>query len=154
MFSTSNYRKAKQPGLQSCAGADGTLKNGGWPIALGGLLGAQSWITAERAKGGAPIVVIPGNNQVANFTFLREQVLVPNANYRSPEQPGIPADTREGQAQRQILRFWYEMGALKADAIGLSAEDFVRSLRDPREERGAGERDRCLLYTSPSPRDS
>jgi hypothetical protein len=104
------------------------------------LLGARSWIAAERAKGGSPLVVIPGNNQAANFTFLREQVLLPNANYLSLQQP--PGLSREAQAQRQILRFWYEMGALQADAIGLSAEDFVRSLRDPREERGAGVRDR------------
>jgi hypothetical protein len=112
-----------------------------WPIAMGGLLGARTWLRTQAKvesdfalRSNSDLIVLTGNNQVANFTFLDEKVLL---GYAIPTNfdPLADADTpRDAQIQLRFWRYWQEMANLKADAIGLSSEDFLRSLRDPREE--------------------
>ena len=124
---------AKQPGVQPCATPAGTLPpTTQFPMTMGGLLGGRRLIDATRASAPTPLVLVTGNNQVANFAFLNRQVLSSNEKGQANLTPTSNAD-RLGQTQARFSRFWRYMDDLNADAIGMGAEDFVRSLRDPRE---------------------
>jgi hypothetical protein len=134
---------ARQDGVQGCAEKDGTFnreadkqrkehKEPQWPVTLGGLLGGKAWVERERKATNA-VVVVTGNNQVANFTFLDEASLLNPPTGPVKKEELQPDAERTVQTGARFRRFWQEMAALDADAIGLAAEDFVRSLRDPRE---------------------
>jgi hypothetical protein len=128
---TYDHEFARPGELKGCANIEGEVKqrtDTNAPFSLGGLLGAIDWVTEQRTKPN-PLVVLSGNNQVANFTFLDEARLI-----SVPRDFVInPGATRPEQTQARFWRFWREMQNLKADAIGLGVEDFVRSLRDPRD---------------------
>lgn len=120
-------------GLQSCADINGTRAGDPWPAALGGVMGVRTRIDTLKKAGPAPMLVLSGNNQVANFAFLNDEALDARANYR-----GLPVEVTVTQPQtlqrkNRLLRFWQQIAAMKPEAIGLGAEDFVRSLRDPRD---------------------
>ena len=138
------------PLIQSCADSSGALRKGEWPVALGGLLGAQTQINAIRSSA-SPLVLVQGNNQVANFTFLnRQQLLDSKVNYTSSPEPLLlskekPTDQVQLR-QARFVRFWQELAALKPAAIGLGTEDFVRSLRDPLDQSSAEAKDRGAIF--------
>lgn len=124
---------AQREDLIGCADVGGrvTPRRPDSPFALGGLIGARAWV-AEQQKQPETIVVVSGNNQVANFTFLDERRLL-NQALTSVNTTVDPKAPRPDQTQARFWRFWRDMSLLKADAIGLATEDFVRSLRDPRD---------------------
>jgi hypothetical protein len=108
------------------------------PVSMGGLVGARAWVPQTRPAD--TILVIPGNNQVANFTFLDENRLFNLKNDPVEDKELEATVPRDQQVEARFRRFWQKMADLKADAIGLGSEDFVRSLRDPREHDAQGNR--------------
>lgn len=122
--------------LQPCAEKTGAGADAKWPAVLGGVLGVRTRIELAKANGITPLVVLAGNNQVANFTFRNSGASDATVNYAGTPIPIDPKEPQSIQRKRRLWRFWQNIAALKPAAIGLGAEDFVRSLRDPRDVPG------------------
>lgn len=125
--------KPAPPPLQPCADIGGKAATATWPAAFGGVLGVRTKIDAVKTEGIQPLVVLSGNNQVAQFAFLKTGALNAKAQYFGTPVEVKVTDDQPTQRKNRLLRFWQQIAALKPAAIGLGAEDFVRSLRDPRD---------------------
>lgn len=106
---------------------------GRWPFALGGLLGAAEWIASQDSTALPPVILVPGNNQLADF-----------ADQTIPRSWAATASStrklRSQDAQGGADRFWTLLrDRLKPTVVGLGPEDFLRSLRTPPRDKERGD---------------
>lgn len=107
-----------------------------WPAALGGLIGAETWIDANLSKTRPAVrLLLQGNNQTPDFA----DVLAKDWPYRSPvtSRQRSNVHRRQQRAASASDLFWNRIARLRPRAVALGPDDFYRSLRLSSDARRA-----------------